>query len=80
MDISQVVALATSMVAGLAGVIVILWRNEKSFVKDRIAQTEAKLEKCEKHHKEATDSIIRLSERVGNLEGYAKRIRGEDTP
>ena len=78
MDISQVVALATSMVAGLAGVIVILWRNEKSFVKDRIAQTEAKLEKCEKHHKEATDSIIRLSERVGNLEGYAKRIRGED--
>ena len=80
MDISQVVALATSMVAGLAGVIVILWRNEESFVKDRIAQTEAKLEKCEKHHKEATDSIIRLSERVGNLEGYAKRIRGEDTP
>lgn len=80
MEIAEVVALATSIVVGLAGVIVILWRHDKSFVRDRITQTEAKLDKCEKHHKEATDSIIRLSQRVGNLEGYAQRLRNEDTP
>jgi len=44
----------------------------------RIEHAEQKLDECEANHKEANATLIKLSERVGNLEGAANRLRSVD--
>jgi hypothetical protein len=65
------------MVLSLSTGMVILWRNNQESLNDRILHTEEQLQSCEEQHKEAVDAIVVLSERVGNLEGFAQRKHGD---
>lgn len=49
----------------LAAAVIALWRMHVATAK----KTEIKLEKCEEGHKESNDHIIKLTERVGYVEG-----------
>jgi len=73
----DVVGIATAMVLSLSAGMVILWRNNQESLNDRILHTEEQLQNCEEQHKEAVDAIVVLSERVGNLEGFAQRKHGD---
>jgi F0F1-type ATP synthase membrane subunit b/b' len=75
MDLTEVVGMATAIVVALSGGMVMLWKNNHDTVQARINRAEEKLDACETNHKEANTALIKLSERVGNLEGMAKRIR-----
>jgi len=75
MDLTEVVGMATAIVVALSGGMIVLWRNNHETVQARIKRAEEKLDACETNHKEANTALIQLSERVGNLEGMAKRIR-----
>lgn len=75
MDLTEVVGIATAIVVALSGGMIVLWKNNHETVQARIKRAEEKLDACETNHKEANTALIKLSERVGNLEGMAKRIR-----
>ena len=75
MDLTEVVGMATAIVVALSGGMIVLWKNNHETVQARIKRAEEKLDACETNHKEANTALIKLSERVGNLEGMAKRIR-----
>jgi len=80
----EVIEIASAMVIALAGGMVILWKGHNaleakhvSSLNNRIQHTEDKLANCEEQHLEAMQSIIFLSERVGNLEGFAQQKHGD---
>ena len=73
----DVVGIATAIVVALSGGMIVLWRNNQASLQDRIAHTERKLGSCETQHREAMQSIVTLSQRVGNLEGFAQRKHGD---
>ena len=75
MDLTEVVGMATAIVVALSGGMIVLWKNNHETVQARIKRAEEKLDACETNHREANTALIKLSERVGNLEGMAKRIR-----
>jgi len=67
---------AYAIVAGLVLGIVALWKTNHATMSQRIAHAERKLAECESQHKEATDQLIELSERVGNLEAHYQMQKG----
>ena len=68
---------ASAIVMALAAGMVALWKSNQASLQDRIAHTERKLGSCEEQHREAMQSIVTLSQRVGNLEGFAQRKHGD---
>lgn len=75
MDPTEVVGMAAAIVVALSGGMIVLWKNNHETVQARIKRAEEKLDECEYNHKEANMELIKLSERVGNLEGMAKLVR-----
>lgn len=69
---------ASAIVMALAAGIVALWKTNQITMSQRIEHAEQKLDECEANHKEANATLIKLSERVGNLEGAANRLRMVD--
>jgi len=69
---------ASAIVMALAAGMVALWKTNQMTMSQRIEHAEQKLDECEANHKEANATLIKLSERVGNLEGAANRLRSVD--
>jgi hypothetical protein len=73
MGISDIVAVATTIVICLTGGIVALFKSNQRNHESRIKRAEDKLDKCELDHKRTQDDLLRIVERLATVEQTIER-------